>query len=113
MNMKQELQNAGYKFAILGADCTLADGKEFWIELAAKINEIANRKPTTWTAIARYDRGLGVEFVNFRLSCHDITLAQYEAEKLAAKFFEENKGYEKAVIKEVRVRPDVATERKN
>lgn len=65
-------------------------------------------KPTTFkfTAIALYNRGLGPEYITLpSSSAKSIAEAQQMAEEVVLNHFKTNQGFEKAILKEVRIKP--------
>lgn len=65
-------------------------------------------KPTSFNfvATALYNRGLGPEYITLQsASAKNIAEAQQMAEEVALNYFKTNQGFEKAVLKEVRIKP--------
>ncbi len=63
-------------------------------------------KTHNFSATARFERGLGPEYVNLKpVVAVSINEAQKQANELAAAYFRDNPGYEGAIINEVRIRP--------
>lgn len=65
-------------------------------------------KPTLFdfVATALYNRGLGSEYITLKpMAAKSITEAQQLAEEAALHYFKTNQGFEKAVLKEVRIKP--------
>lgn len=59
-----------------------------------------------FTAIARFERGLGAEYVNLKpVEAKTISEAQKLAETQAALYFKSTAGLEDAVINQVRIMP--------
>jgi hypothetical protein len=65
-------------------------------------------KPTTFqfSATALYNRGLGPEYITLQpAQAKNIAEAEQMAEAAALDYFKTNKGFEKAVLKEIRIKP--------
>jgi hypothetical protein len=61
----------------------------------------------TFTVIARYDRGLGPEYVTLReVVAKTIAETQEVAQAQAERYFATTPGYEQAILNEVRIRPN-------
>lgn len=70
---------------------------------------VQQEKPKThkFTAIARFERGLGPEYVNLRsVEAMTINEAQQLADTQATMYFRSTEGLEEAVINEIRIRPE-------
>ena len=65
------------------------------------------QKPHKFTAIARFERGLGAEYVNLTpVVAKTINEAQTLANTQAVLYFKSTIGLEDAVVSEVRIRPE-------
>ena len=64
-------------------------------------------KEYVFSAIARFERGFGPEYVNLKsVKSKTIHEAQKEANEQAATYFRDTEGLQNAVISEVRIRPE-------
>ena len=64
-------------------------------------------KEHTFTAIARFDRGLGAEYVTLKpVTAFQIAEAQKLAEYQASLHFQTEEGFKDAIINEIRIRPN-------